>query len=60
MCCGCVQASIGIANLLVDAMEEEGVSREEAIGKIWLVDSKGLLTKVMHTKPAEVQASTAR
>ena len=41
-----IQASIGIANLLVNAMEEEGTPTEEAVAKIWMVDSRGLLVKV--------------
>ena len=43
------QAAIGIAKLLVAAMEQEGCSKEDARKKIWMVDSKGLITPVRQT-----------
>nr|KAG5696792.1 hypothetical protein BaRGS_012815 [Batillaria attramentaria] len=42
---GAGEANIGIAELLALAMQEEGLPKEEAYKRIWMVDSRGLIVK---------------
>uniref|UniRef100_A0A8D0A7C2 Malic enzyme n=1 Tax=Sander lucioperca TaxID=283035 RepID=A0A8D0A7C2_SANLU len=44
---GAGEAAMGIAELIAMAMEKEGLAKEKCLKKIWMVDSKGLIVKVL-------------
>jgi len=52
---GAGEASLGIAKLLIRALAKEGMTRKDAIDKIWLVDSHGLIVKCRPGEPLDKQ-----
>ena len=44
---GAGSAAVGIANQLADALVELGLSREEALGRFWILNSRGLVHEEM-------------
>jgi malate dehydrogenase (oxaloacetate-decarboxylating)(NADP+) len=48
---GAGEAGIGIADVFVAALEEQGIDEEEARKQCWFVDSKGLLVASRDTLP---------
>ena len=57
---GAGTAGLGIADQIRDAMTREGLSREDATARFWLVDTDGLLTDDMGERLRDYQAPYAR
>ncbi|XP_026482464.1 NADP-dependent malic enzyme-like [Ctenocephalides felis] len=57
---GAGMAATGIANLCIMAMMKEGITREEAIEKLYMFDLQGLLVKDSSRKLTDVQLPFAK
>ena len=57
---GAGSAAVGIADMIVAGMMEEGLSKEEARKRFWFIDSKGLVTYKRGDKLAEHKIAYAR
>ncbi len=57
---GAGSAAVGIADMIVAGMMEEGLSKEEARKRFWFIDSKGLVTYKRGDKLAEHKVAYTR
>ncbi len=57
---GAGTAGVGIADQLCDAMTRDGLSREDAVGRLWCVDKNGLISSDMADHLPDYQLTYAR